>query len=81
MNPLDLTETRPSQRSARRTLSLVRRLAPALLLSLAPVLGAGQPAVVHAASGDCTPSGSQISCTFTYTGTEQTWQVPRGSAA
>jgi hypothetical protein len=53
MNPLD-----PTQR-----LSLVRRMAPVLLLSLAPLLGAGLPAVVNAASGDCTTSGGQISCT------------------
>ena len=55
----------------------LRTLAPALLPSLAPLLGAGQPAVVNA-DGTCTTSSSQISCTFSYTGAEQSWQVPPG---
>src|SRR5207253_1088071 len=64
MNPLDLTHALPIQRAPRRRLASLRKLAPALLLSLAPLLGTGQTAVVHAASGDCTTSGSQITCTF-----------------
>ena len=78
MKPLDLTDTRPLRSALRRPLASLRKLAPALLLSLAPLLSAGQTAVVHAASGDCTTSGSQITCTFSYTGAEQSWQVPPG---
>ena len=55
----------------------LRTLAPALLLSLAPLLGAGQAAVVNA-DGTCTTSGAQVTCTFSYTGAEQSWQVPPG---
>jgi len=78
MNPLDLTEAHPIRRTPRRRLASLRKLAPALLLSLAPLLGPAQTGVVHAASGDCTTSGVQVSCTFTSTGTEQTFRVPAG---
>jgi Glycine rich protein len=78
MNPFGLTHTRQLRSVLRRPLASLRKLAPALLLSLAPLLGAGQTAVVNAASGDCTTSGSQVSCTFSYTGAEQSWQVPAG---
>ncbi len=50
---------------------------PALLLALAPLLGAGQAAVVHA-DDTCAPSGTQATCTFSYTGAAQTWTVPVG---
>ena len=76
MKPLDLTDTRPLRSALRRPLASLRKLAPALLLSLAPLLGAGETAVVNAASGDCTTSRSQVICTFSYTGAEQSWQVP-----
>jgi hypothetical protein len=78
MKPLGLTNARPLRSTLGRPLASLRKLAPALLLSLAPLLGAGQTAVVHAASGDCTTSGSQVTCTFSYTGAEQSWQVPAG---
>jgi hypothetical protein len=81
MNALDPTGIGPTRQSSRRSFSRVRRLAPALLLSLAPLLGAGQPAVVHA-DGTCTPSGNQVTCTFGYTGgdfgADQPWVVPPG---
>jgi Glycine rich protein len=77
MKPLDLTDTRPLRSALRRRLASLRKLAPALLLSLAPLLGASQPAVVNA-DGTCTTSGSQVTCTFSYTGAEQSWQVPAG---
>jgi len=77
-DPLELTQAHPIQRAPRRRLTSLRKLAPALLLSLAPLLNAGQTAVVHAASGDCTTSGSQVSCTFSYTGAVQSWPVPPG---
>ena len=30
------------------------------------------------ADGDCQPSGSQVVCTFSYTGAAQSWTVPDG---
>src|SRR4051812_29637425 len=54
-----------------------RRLAPALVLALAPLLAPAQTAAVHA-DGTCTTSGSQVQCTFAYTGAAQTWTVPTG---
>jgi hypothetical protein len=30
------------------------------------------------ADSTCTPSGGQVTCTFSYTGAEQSWQVPPG---
>ncbi len=77
MNPLDLTQAHPIQRAPRRRLALLRKLVPALLLALAPLLGAGQAAVVHA-DDTCAPSGTQATCTFSYTGAAQTWTVPVG---
>jgi len=80
MNPLDLTQIRPSQRSARRTLSLARRLAPALLLGLAPLLSPAQTRVVQAADICPGGSGSVVACvvnTDTGPGT-WTWTVPAG---
>ena len=58
--------------------SRLRALALALALALLPLLGLAPAAVVQAASGDCTTSGDQVTCTFSYTGAEQTWQVPPG---
>ncbi len=52
--------------------------------ALAAVLGAaslvaGVPAgPASAASGGCTTSGTQVTCTFTETGSAQTWTVPSG---
>jgi hypothetical protein len=40
MNPLDTTGTGPMRHACRRSFSRVLRLAPALMLSLAPLLGA-----------------------------------------
>ena len=59
--------------------SLSRRLAPALalMLGLAPLLGPTQTAVVHA-DGTCTTTGSQVQCTFEFTGGAQTWTAPAG---
>ena len=51
--------------------SLAPCSAPALLLSPAPLLGAGQAAVVNA-DGTCTTNGWQVTCTFSSTGAEQT---------
>ncbi|HEY3034606.1 MAG TPA: hypothetical protein VGJ54_08110 [Streptosporangiaceae bacterium] len=80
MNPLELTQIRPSQRSARRTLSLVRRLAPALLLGLAPLLSPAQTRVVQAADICPGGSGSVVACVVNiYTGPGTwTWTVPAG---
>jgi hypothetical protein len=77
MNPLGLSQAHPIQRAPRRMLALLRALAPTLLLSLAPLLGAGQTSVANADS-TCTPSSGQVTCTFSYTGAEQSWQVPPG---
>ena len=35
----------------------------------------------HAASGDCVTAGDQTTCTFEYTGADQTWTVPDGVTA
>ena len=58
--------------------SRLRALALALALALLPLLGLAPAAAVQAASGDCTTTGDQVTCTFSYTGAEQTWQVPPG---
>ena len=58
--------------------SRLRALALALALALPPLLGLAPAAAVQAASGDCTSSGAQVSCTFSYTGAEQSWQLPPG---
>ena len=53
-------------------------------LALAAALGAaGLVAVIpagpaSAASGSCTTSGNQVTCTFTETGAQATWTVPAG---
>jgi hypothetical protein len=60
MNPLDSTQV---SSVPRRRHALIRWLPPALMLSLAPLFGAGQLAVVNAASGDRTISGGQVTCT------------------
>jgi hypothetical protein len=67
--------------SPTRVFAPVRRLAPALILALAPLLGPVQTAMVQAADGACAPSGIRIACTFVYTGAEQTWAVPAGVSA
>ncbi len=56
----------------------LRGLALALALLLAPLLGLVPSGVAQAASGDCVTSGSQVTCTFSYTGAAQTWTVPPG---
>ena len=53
------------------------RLAPALVLALAPLLGQAQTPVVHA-DGTCTTTGRQVKGVFGYTGAAQTWTVPPG---
>ena len=77
MNPLDLTQTHAVHTSSRLWPAPVRRIAPVLLLPLATLLAVGGPAVVNA-DGTCTTSGSQVVCSFSSTGAEQTWQVPPG---
>jgi hypothetical protein len=47
----------------------------ALLLTLA-LLGLAPQA--QAASGDCTTSGTIVTCTFDFTGAAETWIVPAG---
>src|SRR5436190_5772804 len=61
----------------RRPLFSARRLAPALVLALAPLLAPAQTAVVHA-DGTCTTAASVTTCTFHYTGAAQSWTVPQG---
>ncbi|MGH3238656.1 MAG: hypothetical protein ACRDOH_36450, partial [Streptosporangiaceae bacterium] len=48
------------------------------LALVAAVVPAGQ---ASAASGGCTTSGNQVTCTFTFTGAEQTFTVPSGITA
>jgi hypothetical protein len=54
----------------------MRRILMLLATMVAGVLVAG--GVALAADGDCQPSGSQVVCTFTYTGNAQSWTVPEG---
>jgi hypothetical protein len=62
-----------------RQTPILSRLAarPGLLLGLAPLLGTTQPTVVQA-SDSCATSGTQVTCTFSFTGAEQTFTVPAG---
>ncbi len=55
-------------------------LLAALLLAGVGVVTAPS-GVARAASGDCTTSTEQTTCTFTYTGAAQTWTVPAGVSA
>jgi hypothetical protein len=55
----------------------VRRLVPATLLALVPLLGAAPTVAVHA-DGICSPNGNQVQCTFASTGAAQAWTVPAG---
>ena len=52
MNPLDPSQPQSPHASSRRWLAPVRLLAPVLLLSLAPLLGAGQPSAAAGAGPD-----------------------------
>gem|GEM_PF-5000618 len=49
------------------------RLVMAVALALLGLVPAG---VAQAAPGDCATNGSQVTCTFAYTGGAQTWTVP-----
>jgi hypothetical protein len=60
----------------RRTLLLLSAMALALLLASGLALVALSPTA--RADGDCQPSGSQVVCTFSYTGAAQNWTVPNG---
>jgi hypothetical protein len=60
----------------RRTLMLLSTKALALLLASGLALVALSPAA--RADGDCQPSGSQVVCTFNFTGNAQHWTVPEG---
>jgi hypothetical protein len=51
----------------RRTLMLLSTMMLAILLAGGLALVAVSPAA-RAADGDCQPSGSEVVCTFTYTG-------------
>src|SRR5690349_1930381 len=52
-------------------------LALVLLLVLAQFK---MPPSVQAASGDCITSGATVTCTYTYTGSEQTFTVPANAS-
>ena len=60
----------------RRTLMLLSTMVLALLLAGGLALVAVSPAA--RADGDCQPSGSEVVCTFNYTGAAQSWTVPEG---
>ena len=49
----------------------------ALVAAMAAILIAYSASPVHAADG-CQPSGSQVVCTFEFTGAAQSWTVPDG---
>jgi hypothetical protein len=59
-----------------RQLSAICSLLSVLLIAQALGLVAASP--VRAASGDCVTSGSTVTCTYTFTGAEQTFTVPAG---
>jgi VCBS repeat-containing protein len=50
----------------------------ATLAALAAVALVAVSPAARAADGDCQPSGSQVVCTFSYTGAAQSWTVPEG---
>ena len=54
------------------------RLLPAVLFGFAPLLGLAQARVAQAASGDCTTTGREVTCTHMYKGNAQIWTVPAG---
>ncbi len=59
--------------------ALSKYLLAALLLG--PLFGlAATVKPAHAASGDCTTSGQNVTCTYTYTGKAETFTVPAGVA-
>jgi Glycine rich protein len=60
----------------RRTLLLLSTMVLAILLAGGLALVAVSPAA--RADVDCQPSGSEVVCTFTYTGAAQSWTVPEG---
>ena len=60
----------------RRTLWLLSTMVLTISLAGGLALVALSPAA--RADGDCQPSGSEVVCTFTYTGAAQSWTVPEG---
>jgi hypothetical protein len=60
----------------KRTLMLLSTMMLTILLAGGLALVAGSPAA--RADGDCQRSGSEVVCTFTYTGAAQSWTVPEG---
>jgi hypothetical protein len=60
----------------RRTLMLLSTMVLTISLAGGLALVAGSPAA--RADVDCQPSGSEVVCTFTYTGAAQSWTVPEG---
>jgi hypothetical protein len=60
----------------RRTLMLLSTMVLAISLAGGLALVALSPAA--RADVDCQPSGSEVVCTFTYTGAAQSWTVPEG---
>jgi hypothetical protein len=62
----------------RRTLMLLSTMVLTISLAGGLALVALSPAA--RADVDCQPSGSEVVCTFTYTGAAQSWTVPEGVA-
>ena len=60
----------------KRTLMLLSTMVLTISLAGGLALVALSPAA--RADGDCQPSGSEVVCTFTYTGAAQSWTVPEG---
>jgi len=60
----------------KRTLMLLSTMMLAILLAGGLALVAGSPAA--RAAVDCQTSGSNVVCTFTHTGADQSWTVPPG---
>ena len=60
----------------KRTLWLMSTMVLTILLAGGLALVAVSPAA--RADGDCQPSGSEVVCTFNFTGAAQSWTVPEG---
>jgi hypothetical protein len=71
------------ERVCRRTSTALRRGALLALLASAFAAIAAAPAVAAAPAlpSNCSPSATTVTCTFAYTGAEQTFSVPAGVSA
>lgn len=72
---------RPRRRSASRLLAPAGGLPAAAVLGVLLLAGSGRSALAGTKAGlpsDCSQSGSTVTCSFSYTGAEQAFAVPKG---